>query len=76
MKKERKVNMILAIVLWLICIAMFLPMVFVIINSFKTFGSYTFLLGKLPKKNVPFGKIKLYFLLLKYLIRFLHYIIE
>ena len=38
MKKERKVNMILAIVLWLICIAMFLPMVFVIINSFKTFG--------------------------------------
>lgn len=35
MKKERKVNMILAIVLWLICIAMFLPMVFVIINSFK-----------------------------------------
>ena len=38
MKKERKVNMLLAIVLWLICVAMFFPMVFVIINSFKTFG--------------------------------------
>lgn len=37
-EKERKVNMLLAIVLWLICVAMFFPMVFVIINSFKTFG--------------------------------------
>ena len=38
MKKERKVNMLLAIVLWLICVAMFFPMVYVIINFFKTFG--------------------------------------
>lgn len=28
----------IAVILWLICAAMFLPMVFVIMNSFKTFG--------------------------------------
>ena len=38
MKRKSRTTIILEIILWLICIAMFLPMVFVIINSFKTFG--------------------------------------
>lgn len=38
MAEKKRTNRIIAVILWLICAAMFLPMVFVIMNSFKTFG--------------------------------------
>lgn len=38
MKENKKENTMIVIFLWLLCITMFLPMIFVIVNAFKTFG--------------------------------------
>ena len=37
MKEKKSTNRILTALLWLLCICMFLPMVFIIINAFKPF---------------------------------------
>ena len=38
MAEKKRTNRIITCTLWIVCLAMFVPMVFVIINSFKTFG--------------------------------------
>lgn len=38
MRENKRTNLIIALILWLLCICMFAPMVFVLINSIKTFG--------------------------------------
>lgn len=38
MEEKKIVNRMIATLLWIFCFLMFLPMVFIILNSFKTFG--------------------------------------
>lgn len=38
MKEKKSTNRILGVLLWILCIGMFLPMIFIIINAFKPFG--------------------------------------
>lgn len=38
MKERTHTNLILELVLWILCILMFMPMLFVLLNSVKTFG--------------------------------------
>lgn len=38
MKENKSANRIIGVILWILCILMFFPMIFVIVNSFKTFG--------------------------------------
>lgn len=49
MIENKKTNTILTIVLWIFCIALFAPMVFIVINSFKTFSQVVMTPLSLPE---------------------------
>lgn len=49
MKEKRRTNILIAVILWLLCICMFAPMIFVLINSIKTFGEVVMEPLALPK---------------------------
>ena len=38
MNERKKTNVVVGLLLWVFCIVMFFPMLFIIINAFKTFG--------------------------------------
>ena len=38
MNQQKKTNVVVGLLLWIFCAAMFFPMLFIIINAFKTFG--------------------------------------
>lgn len=38
MRENKRINFVIAVVLWILCAGMFAPMVFVLLNSIKTFG--------------------------------------
>lgn len=50
MLESKKINMLLCFVLWILCFLMFLPMVFVIINSFKPFDQVVMYPVALPEE--------------------------
>lgn len=38
MRENKRMNFLIALILWILCVGMFAPMIFVLINSVKTFG--------------------------------------
>ncbi len=38
MRENKRINFLIALILWILCAGMFAPMIFVLINSVKTFG--------------------------------------
>lgn len=49
MKERKQTNMAVAALLWIFCLLMFFPMLFIIVNAFKTFGEVVMDPLALPK---------------------------
>lgn len=48
MNRRKRTNIAVGLLLWVFCVAMFFPMLFIIINAFKTFGEVFMIAMMLP----------------------------